>query len=44
MQLHHVDGLTQSAVRQSLESRENHDKDLISLVGKSGKTWGVVKQ
>ncbi|KAJ8477597.1 hypothetical protein OPV22_021324 [Ensete ventricosum] len=39
--LHHVDGLTQSAVRQSLEARENYDKDLIFLTGKSGKTWGV---
>ncbi|URE42810.1 Endonuclease V [Musa troglodytarum] len=39
--LHHIDGLTQSAVRQSLEARENYDKDLIFLTGKSGKSWGV---
>ncbi|XP_038983958.1 endonuclease V isoform X3 [Phoenix dactylifera] len=39
--LHHVDGLTQSCVRQCLEARENCDKDLIPLIGKSGNIWGV---
>ncbi|WOL05504.1 endonuclease V isoform X3 [Canna indica] len=39
--LHHVDGLTQSAVRQCLEARENCIKDMISLTGKSGKVWGM---
>lgn len=42
-QLHHVDGLTQSSVRQCLEARENCDKDLIPLIGKSGNIWGVVR-
>ncbi|WOL05512.1 hypothetical protein Cni_G14241 [Canna indica] len=39
--LHHVDGLTQSTVRQCLEARENCNKDMISLTGKSGKIWGM---
>ncbi|PKA50662.1 deoxyribonuclease V [Apostasia shenzhenica] len=39
--LHHVDGITQSRVRQLLESRPNIEKDIISLVGESGKVWGA---
>ncbi|KAG0480780.1 hypothetical protein HPP92_011638, partial [Vanilla planifolia] len=39
--LHHVDGLTQSGVRQLMGSRENISKDTISLAGKSGQVWGV---
>lgn len=39
--LHHVDGLTQSGVRQHLEARENCEKDLIPLIGKSGQVWGI---
>ncbi|WOL13683.1 endonuclease V isoform X2 [Canna indica] len=39
--LHHVDGLTQSAVMQCLEARENYNKDMISLTGKSSKIWGM---
>lgn len=39
--LHHVDGLTQSSVRQCLEARANSDKDMIPLIGKSGKIWGA---
>ncbi|KAB1204515.1 Endonuclease V [Morella rubra] len=40
-QLHHVDGLTYSGVRQLLEAKENCTKDFISLKGCSGHTWGV---
>ncbi|KAJ1260261.1 hypothetical protein BS78_10G218300 [Paspalum vaginatum] len=39
--LHHVDGLNQSEVRRLLESQENCNKELISLTGQSGTTWGV---
>ncbi|ESQ54077.1 hypothetical protein EUTSA_v10025966mg [Eutrema salsugineum] len=39
--LHHVDGLNQSEVRQSLQLKENQDKQVITLVGNSGFTWGV---
>ncbi|KAM0946685.1 putative deoxyribonuclease V [Dioscorea sansibarensis] len=39
--LHHVDGLTQSGVRKFFEAKENSDKDLICLVGKSGRVWGA---
>lgn len=43
LQLHHVDGLTQSEVRRCLEASGTYDKDLIPLIGKSGKTWGMVR-
>ncbi|XP_020577726.1 endonuclease V isoform X2 [Phalaenopsis equestris] len=39
--LHHVDGLNQSEVRQFLEAEENSTKNVIPLVGKSGQTWGA---
>ncbi|CAI0565518.1 unnamed protein product [Linum tenue] len=40
-QLHHVDGLTLSGVRQLLQAEENNDRDYITLSGYSGCTWGV---
>ncbi|CAN1217737.1 Endonuclease V [Linum perenne] len=40
-QLHHVDGLTQSGVRQLLQAKENSISDFITLKGFSGCTWGV---
>ncbi|TVU08444.1 hypothetical protein EJB05_41849 [Eragrostis curvula] len=40
-QLHHVDGLNQSEVRRQLEAEENCNKELISLTGQSGTTWGA---
>ncbi|KAI3703359.1 hypothetical protein L1987_73375 [Smallanthus sonchifolius] len=39
--LHHVDGLTNSRVRELLEAEENFNVDCISLVGDSGKTLGA---
>ncbi|KAL6603691.1 hypothetical protein ACP70R_044052 [Stipagrostis hirtigluma subsp. patula] len=39
--LHHVDGLNQSEVRRQLEAEENCSKELISLTGQSGTTWGM---
>ncbi|XP_054788617.1 uncharacterized protein LOC129294348 isoform X3 [Prosopis cineraria] len=39
--LHHVDGLNQSRVRQLLEAEENHAKDFITLAGCSGHIWGA---
>ncbi|KAH9798428.1 endonuclease v [Citrus sinensis] len=39
--LHHVDGLTHSGVRQLLDAKENNNKDIIPLMGGSGFTWGV---
>lgn len=41
-QLHHVDGLTKSRVRQLLEATENSTIDVLSLTGDSGCTWGAV--
>ena len=41
-QLHHVDGLDQSEVRQLFQHKENENEQVIKLVGKSGFTWGVV--
>ncbi|KAG5541156.1 hypothetical protein RHGRI_021129 [Rhododendron griersonianum] len=41
-QLHHVDGLTQSTVRQLLETKGTHE-DILTLRGDSGRTWGAVK-
>ncbi|XP_041019499.1 endonuclease V isoform X5 [Juglans microcarpa x Juglans regia] len=40
-QLHHVDGLTYSRVRQLLEAKENSTRDFITLTGCSGHTWGA---
>ncbi|KAJ8621533.1 hypothetical protein MRB53_030062 [Persea americana] len=39
--LHHVDGLTQSGVRQLLQAQENCTKDVITLIGNSGRIWGA---
>ncbi|XP_050265120.1 uncharacterized protein LOC126709078 isoform X2 [Quercus robur] len=39
--LHHVDGLTYSGVRQLLENKENYTENFITLSGCSGKIWGV---
>ncbi|XP_062229488.1 uncharacterized protein LOC133927176 isoform X2 [Phragmites australis] len=39
--LHHVDGLNQAQVRRQFEAKENCNKELISLTGQSGTTWGV---
>ncbi|CAN1162561.1 Endonuclease V [Linum perenne] len=39
--LHHVDGLTQSGVRQLLQAKENSINDFITLKGLSGCTWGA---
>jgi hypothetical protein len=42
-QLHHVDGLSYSGVRQLLEANENYSKDFVTLIGCSGHVWGVVR-
>lgn len=42
--LHHVDGLTQSGVRQLLEAKANCGEGFIKLVGNSGHTLGVAMQ
>ncbi|CAJ1972146.1 unnamed protein product [Sphenostylis stenocarpa] len=39
--LHHVDGLTHSSVRKILGDEDNSSKDVINLVGCSGRIWGV---
>ncbi|XP_019447497.1 PREDICTED: endonuclease V isoform X2 [Lupinus angustifolius] len=39
--LHHVDGLDQSKVRELLRAKENSSQDLITLVGSSGHVWGA---
>ncbi|KAK6912405.1 Endonuclease V, partial [Dillenia turbinata] len=39
--LHHVDGISQSKVRQLFEAEENYNKDMITLVGDSGQELGV---
>ncbi|TXG62418.1 hypothetical protein EZV62_013781 [Acer yangbiense] len=39
--LHHVDGLTHSTVRQLLQAKENSNGNIITLTGASGFTWGV---
>ncbi|XP_076884335.1 uncharacterized protein LOC143533424 [Bidens hawaiensis] len=39
--LHHVDGLTKSRVRELLEAEENFNADFISLIGDSGNTLGA---
>jgi deoxyribonuclease V len=39
--LHHVDGLNQSEVKQSLQLQINEHEQTITLVGNSGITWGV---
>ncbi|KAD6453393.1 hypothetical protein E3N88_08098 [Mikania micrantha] len=40
-QLHHVDGLTKSRVRELLVAEENFNADFISLIGDSGNTLGA---
>ncbi|XP_040364108.1 endonuclease V isoform X3 [Rosa chinensis] len=40
-QLHHVDGLTLSGVRQLLKAKEDCAEDFINLTGRSGRIWGV---
>lgn len=42
--LHHVDGLTQAGVRQFLRTQENCNKDVVALVGNSGRIWGMAMQ
>lgn len=42
VQLHHVDGLDHSEVRRLFQLKENEDKKVITLVGNSGFTWGIV--
>ncbi|KAM0069695.1 putative deoxyribonuclease V [Helianthus debilis subsp. tardiflorus] len=39
--LHHVDGLTNSRVRELLEAEDNFNVDFIPLVGDSGNTLGA---
>ncbi|KAL2517405.1 endonuclease V family protein [Abeliophyllum distichum] len=39
--LHHVDGLNQSRVRQLLEAEGNLSKDVFTLIGDSGSTLGA---
>ncbi|KZV19799.1 DNA repair ATPase-related family protein [Dorcoceras hygrometricum] len=39
--LHHVDGLTQSKVRQMLEAEEDSSKDVFTLIGASGSALGA---
>ncbi|XP_040364107.1 endonuclease V isoform X2 [Rosa chinensis] len=39
--LHHVDGLTLSGVRQLLKAKEDCAEDFINLTGRSGRIWGV---
>ncbi|THG06188.1 hypothetical protein TEA_019773 [Camellia sinensis var. sinensis] len=39
--LHHVDGLSQSRVRQLLEAKGNLPEDIITLSGDSGSIWGA---
>ncbi|KAM0069693.1 putative deoxyribonuclease V [Helianthus debilis subsp. tardiflorus] len=39
--LHHVDGLTNSSVRELLEAEDNFNVDFIPLVGDSGNTLGA---
>ncbi|CAN0881769.1 Endonuclease V, partial [Linum grandiflorum] len=39
--MHHVDGLTQSGVRQLLQAKENSSNEFITLKGFSGCTWGA---
>ncbi|KAF8035083.1 hypothetical protein BT93_C1189 [Corymbia citriodora subsp. variegata] len=39
--LHHVDGLTLSGVKQLLEAKDSFSKDLLTLTGSSGRIWGV---
>ncbi|XP_048331358.2 uncharacterized protein LOC107411175 isoform X2 [Ziziphus jujuba] len=39
--LHHVDGLTISGVRQLLKCKEHDGEDFIPLTGCSGRIWGV---
>lgn len=43
IQLHHVDGLTLSGVKQLLEAKDNFSKDLLTLTGSSGRICGVVR-
>ncbi|GMN39779.1 hypothetical protein TIFTF001_009001 [Ficus carica] len=40
-QLHHVDGLTLSGVKELLKAREHHAEDFITLTGDSGHVWGA---
>ncbi|XP_024020799.1 endonuclease V [Morus notabilis] len=39
--LHHVDGLTLSRVKELLKAREHLAEDFITLTGDSGRIWGV---
>ncbi|MFS7926688.1 putative deoxyribonuclease V [Helianthus anomalus] len=42
--LHHVDGLTSSRVRELLEAEDNFNVDFIPLVGDSGNTLGAASK
>ncbi|XP_052170251.1 uncharacterized protein LOC127786696 isoform X10 [Diospyros lotus] len=42
--LHHVDGLTQSRVRQLLETKGNSPEDTVTLRGDSGCIWGTAER
>ncbi|XP_050363851.1 uncharacterized protein LOC126782615 isoform X2 [Argentina anserina] len=39
--LHHVDGLTLTGVRQLLKAKEDCVEDFVTLIGCSGRIWGV---
>ncbi|KAF3446021.1 hypothetical protein FNV43_RR11199 [Rhamnella rubrinervis] len=39
--LHHMDGLTLSGVRQLLKGKDHDNEDFIPLTGCSGRIWGV---
>ncbi|KAJ4826145.1 hypothetical protein Tsubulata_030552 [Turnera subulata] len=39
--LHHVDGLTHTGLRQLIESKENSGEDFVTLIGRSGFIWGA---
>nr|XP_027084740.1 endonuclease V-like isoform X2 [Coffea arabica] len=41
IRLHHVDGLTLAKVRQLLEVKENSSRDVFTLIGDSGRTFGM---
>ncbi|KAM7459695.1 hypothetical protein LguiA_036689 [Lonicera macranthoides] len=42
--LHHVDGLTQSRVRELFEAKEHFSKDILILIGDTGHTLGAAIQ
>ncbi|POO03783.1 Endonuclease V [Trema orientale] len=40
-QLHHVDGLTLSGVKELFNVREHYSEDFVTLTGDSGHVWGA---